>query len=312
MDIPRVDAWSLHCVSVLVRERNVTRAGAALGLSQPATSAILAKLRVLFQDPLLVKSGSAMVPTARAVELADRAEKVLEELRGMTAGGEPLDPSELTGSVTIAAIDMVRMLMLPKLVQFLHREAPGLSISVQDVDRTRTHERFEHAELDLGIGPQIVSLGRLHYRELWRDTGVCLVREDHPVLDENLAVEAFAELPHLRVFPGRPSFYDDALEKALLARGLRRRVQLSERSFLMVPRMLESTDLVAVVPRRFAADICERHPLRTFEPPLQLPRLGMGMYWHERTHRDAKFQWVRQRIAAIVGSIPDGEWEVTY
>jgi DNA-binding transcriptional LysR family regulator len=127
------------------------------------------------------------------------------------------------------------------------------------------------------------------------------------VLEESLTPDAFAQLPHLRVFPRRPSFYDDALEKALLARGLKRRVQLSERSFLMVPRMLEATDLVAVVPRRFAADICERHPLRSFEPPLQLPQLGMGMYWHERTHRDPNFQWLRQRIAVLVGSMPDGD-----
>ena len=303
MDIPKVDAWSLHCLAVLVRESNVTRAGAALGLSQPATSAILAKLRVLFQDSLLVKSAAGMVPTPRAVELAAGADKVLDDLRRMVSVDHAPDPSRLEGSVAIAAMDLVRTLVLPQLLAMLQRDAPGLAITVHDADRTRIHERFEHAEVDLGIGPQVVSSGRLHYRELWRDSAACLLREHHPALGGEMTVERFCTLTHVRVVPSRPSFYDDALEKALLAGGLKRRVQVSERSFLMVPRLLEATDLVAVVPRRFAADACERHPLCAIDLPLPLPELSMGLYWHERTHRDPKFQWLRERIAALAAGI---------
>lgn len=304
MDIPRVDGWALHCVVVLVRESNVTRAGAALELSQPATSAILAKLRVLFQDPLLVKSASGMVPTPRAVELAARAEMLLDEMRRMISSGEGIDPSRLEGTATIAAMDLVRVLVMPQLLAVLQHDAPGLSINVQDADRTRIHERFEHAEVDLAIGPQVVSSGRLHYKELWCDSAACLVREGHPALDASLTPQSFAALTHVRVVPSRPSFYDDAVDKALLAQGLKRRVQASERSFLMVPRLLEATDLVAVVPRRFATDACERHPLRTFEPPLALASLSMGLYWHARTHRHPLFQWLRTRITALVGAVP--------
>ncbi|MBY4596422.1 LysR family transcriptional regulator [Ottowia caeni] len=300
MDIPRVDAWSLHCLSVLVKECNVTRAGAALGLSQPATSAILAKLRVLFQDPLLVKSATGMVATPRALELAVRSAKLLDEMRGMVVSGA-VDPSGLQGKIAIAAMDLVRVLVLPKLLAALQFEAPGLSITVHDADRTRIHERFEQAEVDLAIGPQVVSSGRLHYRELWCDSAAALVREGHPSLNTALTPQAFAQLTHVRVIPSRPSFYDDALEKALLAQGLKRHVQASERSFLMVPRLLEATDLLAVVPRRFAIDACERHPLRTFEVPLELIPLSMGLYWHERTHRHPMFQWLRQRIVELAG-----------
>lgn len=306
MDIPRIDAWSLHCVAVLVRECNVTRAGAALGLSQPATSAVLARLRQLFQDPLLVKSGAGMVATPRALQLASRAEHVLEELRGMVVSEQGAEPARFRGTIAIAAMDLVRVLLMPRLAGVLQAEAPDLSLAVYDVDRTRIHERFEHAEIDLGIGPQLVTLGRLHYRELWRDGPACLVRTGHPALDGPLSVEQFAAFAHVRVVPSKPSFYDDAADKAMHAMGVKRRIQVSERSFLMVPHMLESTELVAVVPRQFAQDACRRHRLGWFEPPLPLPALCMGMYWHERTHRDPKLQWLRQRIADVLGSAPGG------
>ena len=299
MDVPQVDGWSLHCLAVLVRERNVTRAGAALGLSQPATSAILAKLRVAFQDPLLVKSGPAMVATPRAVELAARAQRVLDELRAMTSAGPAAEPAGFEGDVAIAAMDLVRMLVLPRLLEALRREAPGLTITVHDADRTRIHERFEHADVDLGIGPEVVSSGRLHYRELWRDSAACLVRAEHPIEDVSLPLERFAALEFVRLLPSRPSFYDDALDRALIEHGLKRHVVVSERSYLMVPRILKVTDLVAVVPSRFAADAIVRHPLRTFRPPVALPALSMGLYWHERSHRDPRLQWLRQRIAAL-------------
>ena len=309
MDIPKVDAWSLHCVVVLVRESNVTRAGAALGLSQPATSAVLARLRQVFHDQILVKSGSSMVPTPRALELARRSQNVLEEVREMVTLEQSYVPAKFEGTVAIAAMDLVRMLLMPRLVRLLQTEAPRLTISVHDVDRTRIHERFEHAEVDIGIGPQLVTLRRMHYRELWRDAPTCLVRQGHPALAAPLTLQQFAECMHVQVLPSRPSFYDDAVEKALLVAGLKRRVQVSERSFLMVPRMLETTDLVAVVPRQFAEDACRRHPLCAFEPPLALPELSMGMYWHERTHRDPKFQWLRHCIAELVGPLAGGSVE---
>ena len=301
MDVPRIDAWLLHCLAVLVRQSNVTRAGAELGLSQPACSSTLARLRLLFQDPLLVKSGSGMVPTARAMELATRAEKVLDELRAMVSVNPALDPLALEANVTIAAMDLVRMVVLPHLLESLRQEAPGLSIQVQDADRVRIHERFEHAEVDLGIGPKEVTSGRLHYRELWVDGAACLTR-DSSLAHGSMDVAGFAALQHVRVVPSRPSFYDDALDRTLQEQGFRRQIAISERSFLMIPRLLESADLVATVPRRFALDACERYDLHTFAPPVTLPELSMGMYWHERTHRDPMYQWLRQRIATNVAS----------
>lgn len=302
MDIPRLDAWSLHCFTVLVRESNVTRAGAALELSQPAASAILARLRELFQDPILVKSSSGMVATPRAIEIAARAEKLLEDMQDMLRPAEPaFDPHRFTGSVSFAATDIVRLLVLPHLMKVLQSEAPALTVSVHNADRTRIHERLERADVDLGLGPQVVSTGRLHYKELWCDEAVCLTRAGSAASHARLDAQRFAALAHIRLMPSKPSYYDDLLDKALPAMGLHRRVVMSERSYLMLPSLIEATELVATVPRRFARYACERSNLEMFEPPLQLGPLSLGLYWHERTHREPLFRWLRALIGSVAG-----------
>jgi DNA-binding transcriptional LysR family regulator len=311
MDIPRLDAWSLHCFVVLVRESNVTRAGAVLELSQPATSAILARLRELFQDPILVKLSSGMVPTPRAVEIAARAERLLEDMREVLRASEPdFDPSRYTGSVAIAATDIVRLLVLPGLMKVLQDEAPHLTITIDNADRTRIHERLERSDVDLGLGPRVVSTGSLHYRELWRDDPICLARAGNAAGNAKLDVAGFAALPHIRLVPSKPSYFDDLLDKALLPMGLHRRVVISERSFLMVPSLIQATDLVATVPRRFAGYACQNGELKTFELPLPLEELSMGLYWHERTHREPVFRWLRARIGSVVG-VHDAEVDAT-
>ncbi|MBV7486842.1 LysR family transcriptional regulator [Bordetella sp. BOR01] len=303
MDIPRLDAWSLHCFAVLVRESNVTRAGAALDLSQPAASAILARLRDTFQDPILVKSSSGMVPTPKAIEIAARAERLLEEMRELLRPAEPaFDPSRFSGAVSFAAADVVRLLVLPRIMQALQREAPGLSIDTHHADRIRIHEKLERADVDLGLGPQVVSTGRLHYREIWCDEPAVLTRAGTAAARAQLDPAGFAALGHIRVVPSRPSYFDEVLDKELAAAGLRRRLAMSERSFLMLPSLIEATELVAVVPQRFARYACERHGLEMFAPPLPIGTISLGLYWHERTHREPLFRWLRWRIAELAGA----------
>ena len=308
MDVPRLDAWSLHCLVTLVRQSNVTRAGAVLELSQPATSAILARLRDLFQDPILVKSSSGMVPTEQARQIAVRAEQLLLDMRDLVRPIEAVfDASRFVGSVTIAATDVIRLIVMPELLRVLQREAPGLAVIVDNADRTRIHERFERADVDLGMGPRVVSTASLHYRHLWQDDAVCLARGDRAADCGRMPAPAFAELPHIRLMPSKASYFDDLLDKALSQMELRRRIVVSERSFLMVPSLIQRTDLVATVPRRFAAFACAFADVATFELPLALDRVDMGLYWHERTHREPLFRWLRNRIGDVVGGQPAAE-----
>ena len=297
MDAPRLDSWSLHCLAVFVREQNVTRAGAVLGLSQPAASSILAKLRTTFSDPLLVKSPSGMVPTPRAIELRRQCERLLDDMRAMLEANADL--ARFQGTVTIAAIDTARALVLPSLLQLLAAEAPGICLRVHEVDRTRIHEQLENGSVDLGIGPSRVATGRLHYKQLWVDRAVLVAsrsRLESVIVD----AERLCDFQGAMVQTSRPSFYDDELDNALAAIGLMRRVSVVEKSYLMLPLLLEHSRLVAVVPERFGLYAMQRHAISITECPVKLPELSMGLYWHERTHRDSIYRWVRERITSCM------------
>jgi DNA-binding transcriptional LysR family regulator len=304
MDVPRLDAWSLHCLTVLINERNVTRAGALLELSQPATSAVLAKLRILFGDALLVKSSTGMIPTPRALELALQAEQVLEGMRRMTQPSDiDFDAFSFKGSVAIAATDIVRLLILPELIKALEVEAPGLTLKLSNADRTRVHERLERAELDLGLGPQEVSSGRLHFRQLWTDTAACLMRADVLAPNEQLSLDKFLKLSHIKLVPSQPSHFDDQLDKMLFLESKNRNVSVMEPSFLMVPSLLSVSHMVATVPKRFADRVCEDPSYQQHVPPVALGQMSIGIYWHERTHKEPIFRWLRARICALAGSV---------
>jgi DNA-binding transcriptional LysR family regulator len=296
MDAPRLDGWSLHCLCVFVREQSVTRAGAVLGLSQPAASAVLAKLRMTFGDQLLVKSNSRMVPTPRAMELLQQSERLLQEMRLMLEPETNVDPARFAGSVTIAAIDMARALLFPGLLEHLSTEAPGVTVRVHEVDRTRIHEQLENGSVDLGIGPSRVPTGSLHYRQLWVDSPI-LIAAPSTLEAAATNAQALCSFRAAVVMTSRPSFYDDELDKTLAVLGLRRNVAVIEKSYLMLPLLLERGGLVAIVPGQFGRYAVQRHALAMRDCPIELADLKVGLFWHERTHRDPMFRWIRDRIA---------------
>lgn len=300
MDVPRLDAWSLHCLVVLINERNVTRAGAILELSQPAASAILAKLRIIFQDPLLVKSSNGMIPTPRSIDLALYAEKILKDMSQMIQPSDlDFDPFNYKGTISIAAADIVRLLFLPEFLKVLGIEAPGLSVKIIQADRTRIHERLERGELDLGLGPQDVPSGRLHFRKLWTDKAACLIRGGVICGDQPIQLAEFLKLSHIKLVPSKPSHYDDLLDKALVLLGKSRVIKIMEPSFLMVPSLLAEGDLIATVPQRFADLVCKDPRFSSYPLPIDLGSLCIGIYWHERTHQEPIFRWIRSRICKL-------------
>ena len=299
-DLRTLDLNLLKALAALLDERNVTRAAARLGVSQPAMSGILTRLRESFDDPLFARSQRGIVPTPRALELAQPVQRVLRDIDGLL---QPpvFDPATAHLDFTIAATDYaLRAVALPFLTA-LKQHAPFIRVALASMEDAPLQERLERGEIDLALTtPQDTPPG-LHARRLFDEHYVCVMREDHPaVRGRRLSLKQFCALDHALVsYAGDP--FHGVTDAALAQRGLQRRVSLSVKRFLVLPEILRSTDLVAVVPSRLVAGV---EGLKLLPPPLEITGFTKTAAWHERTHRDPAQRWLRQLLFATAGLVP--------
>lgn len=294
-----VDLNLLVALDALLAERNVTRAARRLGLSQPALSAQLARLRDLLGDPLLLPAHRGMIPTQRALELQEPLHRVLEQVRGVLRAGSTFDPAATTLTVSIAASDYGQYAVLMPLAATLTRQAPGLRLAFRTLDAATLDVQMERGEVDLALMTPQSAPERLRMRVLFHERYVAIVRRDHPAVGDTLDLETYCALDHIMVSPQGGGFVGPA-DAALAAHGRTRRVTRSAASFLMVPELVERSDMVALVPERIARNRADR--LRLFEPPVPVPGFDLAMVWHDRTGDHPAQQWLRARLLDAGGS----------
>lgn len=289
----------LVALDALLAERNVTRAARRLNLSQPALSAQLARLRDLFGDPLLLPAQRGMIPTQRALDLQEPLRRALEEVRGVLLAGSRFDPAAADLTVSMAASDYGQYAVLMPLVVALAREAPGLKLAFRTLDAANLAQQMERGEVDIALMTPETAPGRLRMRMLFEERYVAILRRNHPAVGGTLDLDTYCSLAHIVVSPQGGGFVGPA-DTALAAHGRRRRVALSAASFLMVPELVERSDMVALVPERIARDRADR--LQVFEPPVPVPGFSLAMVWHDRTSDHPAQRWLRARLLAA-GSI---------
>ncbi|HZU62152.1 MAG TPA: LysR family transcriptional regulator [Novosphingobium sp.] len=296
-DIRSLDLNLLKTLDALLEERNVTRAAARLGLTQPAVSAMLARLREAFEDPLFVRAQRGIVPTLRATAMAGAVKQVLGDIEGLLRPGA-FDPATATFTLTLAATDYALQVIAVPYLSALRRQAPGIRVAVRPMDERPALALFEQGALDLALMTPASAPPDLHARRLFDETYVCAMREGHPAAAApELSLDAFCALDHALVSYTGDRFRgvtDEALERL----GRQRRVVLSVTSFLVLADVLRASDLVAVAPRRLVAGL---GGLALREPPLPVAPFTKLAVWHERCHRDAGHQWARAILFETVG-----------
>lgn len=302
-DIRTLDLNLLKTLDALLDERSVTRAADRLGLTQPAVSGMLARLRKSFDDPLFVRTQRGMVPTLRAEELAARVKQVLGEIEGLLKPVE-FDPSTADFTLSLAATDYALRAIVTPFLAALRQRAKKLRVAVRPIENDRMLSQFERGDLDIALTTPETTPADLHARRLFDEQYVCALREDHPSIAKGrLSLDRFCAIDHALVSYAGDSFSgvtDDALAK--LRR--RRRVVLSIASFLVLPDILRASDLVAVVPQRLVRG---EVGLALVAPPLDIPGFTKVAAWHERTHRDAGHRWVRRLLFETCGAdLADG------
>ena len=294
-ELDSLDLNLLRALHALLLERHVSRAARRANTSQPAMSRALAKLRRLFADELLVRVGQTMRPTLRAQQLLPALEDVLGKVRELVAGNE-FDPASATGTVRIAALDILTYMLVPRLLRQMAVEAPRVDLQVVQWSH-RWREHLESGEVDITIGQPVGNEPGIYGQLLVRNSWACVLRRGHPALKGRWTIERFASLSHLLIdVTGAGGGQVDA---ALSQRGLQRRVALRMPYVVLSPLIVAETDLVLTTARWLAETLAARVPLAVKPPPVELAPVDLPMVWHERSHRDPRQRWFRDLLRRV-------------
>lgn len=293
-DIRALDLNLLKALDALLDEGSVTRAAQRLSLTQPAVSGMLTRLRDYFGDPLFVRTSHGMVPTLRASELSVPVKQILTDIAILLKPMQ-FDPMTAELTYTLVATDYALKAVVVPLIAALKQHAPRIRIAVRSVDSERMYQQLSRGEVDLALVTPQTTPDDLHGRALYQEEYVCVARCHHPLAAASeMTLEQFCEQEHILVSTeGR---FMGVTDEALAELSLTRRVGVSVNSFLVIPDILRSTDMIAVVPGRMVPVDSD---LAIIPLPLNVPGFTKSMAWHERTHRDPAHQWIRALCVEI-------------
>jgi DNA-binding transcriptional LysR family regulator len=290
------DLQLLAALEVLVAESNVSRAAERMGMSQPAMSGMLKRLRASFDDPLLLRTARGMVPTPRAVELAARAGALLEQARALADGARRVEPRREARVFRIIATDYVLMVALPAIQARLEAEAPGIGIDARPPNPRRLADMLAAGQVDFGLGYLAEPPPGLRTRLILREPSVCIARRGHPAVRGALTLAQYGAAGHVRISPAGVGNYGRLVEAALLDLRIRRGGGVTVPNFLVAPAVVARTNLLATVPERIARTFAASLPLQVLDPPVPLPVLDVSLFWHERAHKDPLHRWMRDLV----------------
>ncbi|WP_051242719.1 LysR family transcriptional regulator [Stappia stellulata] len=300
MNISAIDLNLLVAFDALFSERNVTRAARRVGLSQPAMSNALSRLRALLDDELFVRSGRGMEPTARAQSLALPVREALARIEEALAPALTFDPARLDRVVRIAMTDNSMAVLLIEMIERVRETAPNLDLHIKNTRPSGMPPMLDDGEIDLAVGVASDLEPRHRAAPLYSDRLVGIARRgrfgpDGPTLEQ------FVEAEHALVAPRNGP--GGAIDAALAAQGLKRRVFLTLPQFIFAPYAVAKADLVSCLPARIALAKADLLDLEIFEPPIEMPEFTVSLIWHGRDDADPAHQWLRATISAVAQEV---------
>lgn len=305
MNFTNFDLNLLRILDALLSTGSTTRAAEKVGLSQPAVSAALGRLRHALGDPLFLRQGRSLVPTDYAVSLAGPVNDLLARTQTVLSPRAAFDPCRSGRVFRIAGSDYYGEIGIPQLMQALGGMGAGVRVQMINLVPGALEGALERYECDLAIVPRIDPPGWFDWQPLFEAEFVVITRSGHPATQQaglapgdTLPMETYCALGHVIFSP------DGALEAvgdtALRAVGRQRRVVLSLPMFGAVARTVATTDLVALFPAPLARSMAARLGLALFAPPMTVPPVQNGLFWHKRSSNDPGHQWLRGALSRIL------------
>lgn len=303
----QVDLNLLELFETVYRTRNLTAAGPLLGLTQPAVSRGLGRLREMYGDALFVRQQRGVTPTPFADALAAPVTSALQTLRS-TFVRPTFDPALQARTFRVAMSDVGERIFLPRLAQYLARHAPQVVIEAVSPSQEQLHDGLASGQIDLAVGFFGTLSKQVHHRRLFRERFVYVARQAHPAVNGKLVREQLRGLPHVVGGPEGMQ-HAAAVEKVLSRPRVKARVALRVHSLLCVGPVVAASEVVGLVPSNLAAVVASHLPLQIVEPPVQFPGFDVTMVWHDRFHRDPGSEWLRgvfvELFEALKVPLPD-------
>ena len=304
MSFNRLDLNLLRVFDAIFQTRSVTTAASNLHLTQPAVSKQLNRLRELLDDPLFVRTNDGMAPTPRAEALAGPIRSSLSEVRNAIEQQLGFDPRSAERTFRIFTSDLGQAVFLPKLLDLIAREAPRVNIQTVQVPPSRMRAlALESGDVDLAVGYFQEFEGSIHQQVLFEEHYVGMVRANHPTIRDQITFEQFLSTPHLVYQPsgGGHHSQEEVVDKAFWAAGIERRVAVRVAHTMGLTSMVSSSDLLVVVPHRLALACAALVTVSVLDLPIDIPKLNIAQYWHDRFHTDPGNRWLRGVFARLYG-----------
>ena len=302
MNLNKVDLNLFVVFDAIYTEANLTRAGQIVGITQPAVSNALARLRETFNDPLFVRTAQGMVPTPMAQNIIGPVRSALQQLRISVQESRTFNPSQATKTYRISMTDLTEAVILPALFQRLRRLAPQLVIESMLARRRETTKELAAGRLDFAVDAPLNTDPQVRHVKLLEDRYVCAMRQGHPLAKDRISQDEYLTLTHIHISSRRSGL--GHVDLALGKIGLQRKIALRSQHYLMATNVMQSTDMVMTVPERFA----RRNALHFVELPVNdVPTLETHLYWHESTDQDPANRWMREQIIEICQQVATQE-----
>ena len=304
------DKIDLHLIRVLhtvLTERSVSKAAICLGMHQPAVSASLKRLRDFSGDPLLVRSGAAMVPTEAALRMVEPAASILRAAEMLFSDARSFEPTTASNTFRVAASDYLDPLFLPQLVTQIKVQAPLCHIEIHPLSGASDYRsQLAQGDVDVVIGNWATPPDDLHLGRLLGDEVVCLVANNHPAVRRGWDREAWLTSDHIAPTPTHPGA-KGVIDDYLASQGLMRNITARCPHFGLIPAMVASTLLVLTTGRQYCERYVDSLPVKILASPIEFPRMMYYQLWHERTHTSASNRWLRERVKSVAATLKKNE-----
>ncbi|WP_413188234.1 LysR family transcriptional regulator [Paraburkholderia sacchari] len=297
-DLP--DLKLLQLFDLLYDTRSVTRVAEQLGQSQPTISIWLGRLREHLQDPLFIRTPGGMAPTPQADALIGPCREILESLRRFVAWEIAFDPATAQRRFRICMTDASHITLLPRLLAHVRAQAPGIRLEAAGIDGN-TERVLESGEADLAIGYVPWLSGGIYQQQLYLQDWVCLTNRHHPRVRGRLGLKQYRSERHVAIESGTGA---QLLEQALARERIERDIALQLPGFLGLGTIVQTTDLVATLPRHIGETLAQANDLAVHSCPVPVDGFAVRQHWHARYHQEAGNRWLRGVVAQLFGVSP--------